>query len=59
MVDKIINYILYGQTVGTVLPLLILLIVIYDGVGTYNETYNEMIIIDSYVVDDDDDDGLC
>ena len=40
-----INYILYGRRMGTVqhivsflLPLLLLLIVIYDGVGTYNET---------------------
>ena len=51
-----INYILYGQTMGTVLPFLLFLIVIYDGVGTYNET----ITMDSYVVVvDDDDDGLC
>jgi len=51
-----INYTLYGRTMGTVLPLLLLLIVIYNGVGMYNET----IIMDWYVVYDDDDDvGLC
>ena len=35
-------------------PLLLLLIVIYDGVGTYNET-----IIMDWCIDDDDDVGLC
>ena len=48
-----INYILYGRTIGTIVPLLLLLIVIYDG----NRTYNETIIMDWYI--DDDNVGLC
>ena len=61
------DFILYGRTMRTVhkliallvtllLLLLLSLIVIYDCVGTYDET----IIMDWYVVYDDDDDvGLC
>ena len=55
-----IDYVLYDRTIGTVhtyclsfSPLLLLLIVIYDGVGSYNETT----IVDWYVHDDNV--GLC
>ena len=43
----------YKHIASLFLPLLLLLIVIYDGVGTYNEST----ITDWYV--DDDDVGLC
>jgi len=46
----------YKHIASLLLPLLLLLIVIYDGVGTYNE----MTIVDWYVdVDIDDDVELC
>jgi len=56
-----IYYILYGSTIGNgtknlaslFLLLLLLLIVIYDGDSRYNET----ILMDWYV--DDDDGGIC
>ena len=40
----------YEHIVSLLLPILLLLIVIYDSVGTYNET-----IIKDWYVDDDDD----
>ena len=45
----------YKHTASLLLPLLLLLIVIYDGVGTYNETT----IVDWYIDVDDDDVELC
>ena len=45
---------LYKNIASLLLPLLLLLIIIYDGVGTYNEKT----IMDWYV-DVDDDVGLC
>ena len=45
----------YKHIASLLLPLLMLLIVIYDGVGTYNETT----IVDWYIDVDDDDVELC
>ena len=44
----------YKHIASLILPLLMLLIGIYDGFDTYNKTYNEMTIVDWYVDNDDD-----
>ena len=49
----------YTHIASLLLPLLMLLIVIYDGFDTYNETYNETTIVDWYVDNDDDDAVQC
>ena len=49
----------YTHIASLLLPLLMLLVVIYDGFGTYNETYNETTIVDWYVDNDDDDAVRC
>ena len=46
-----LHLIMNTNIASLLIPLLLLLIVIYDGVGKYNET----IILDWYVDDDDDD----